>query len=32
MPNQVANVGGKKAVKFDPSVPKSRIAKKKAKA
>jgi len=32
MPGQVAEIGGKKAVKFDPSVPKNRIAKKKAKA
>lgn len=30
MPGQVAEIGGKKAVKFDPSVPKNRIAKKKA--
>lgn len=30
MPGQVKNIGGKKAVAFDPSVPKNRIAKKKA--
>lgn len=32
MPEAVKEVGGKKAVKFDPTVPKNRIAKKKAKA